>query len=111
MIERLPNEDLLLNPKPGTAAARAREFGIDLTLTVENLRRTPEERIHQLDAHLEFVRKVRAASKFKPSPALQKWRDLYWNDRVLFDAWAANDHELIRKRVEQIKIEAFGNTS
>jgi len=31
-------EDHFLNPPPGSAAARAVEFGIDLTLTLENLR-------------------------------------------------------------------------
>ena len=42
-------EDYFLNPPPGSAAARALEFGIDLTLTLENLRFTPEERIRKLD--------------------------------------------------------------
>ena len=39
----------LIDPKPGTAAAAARDFGIDLSLTVSNLRLTPEERIRRLD--------------------------------------------------------------
>lgn len=39
----------LIEPKPGTAAAAARDFGIDLSLTVSNLRLTPEERIRRLD--------------------------------------------------------------
>jgi hypothetical protein len=38
----------LIDPKPGTAAAAARDFGIDLSLTVSNLRLTPEERIRKL---------------------------------------------------------------
>ena len=42
-------EMLLMDPKPGTAAAAARDFGIDLSLTVSNLRLTPEERIRKLD--------------------------------------------------------------
>jgi hypothetical protein len=46
---RVENEDYFLNPPPGSAAARAVEFGIDLTLTLENLRLTPEERIRKLD--------------------------------------------------------------
>jgi hypothetical protein len=45
-------EDYFLNPPPGSAAARAVEFGIDLTLTLENLRLTPEERIRKLDSRL-----------------------------------------------------------
>lgn len=39
----------LIDPKPGTAAAAVRDFGIDLSLTVSNLRLTPEERIRKLD--------------------------------------------------------------
>lgn len=42
-------ERWLIEPKPGTAAAAARDFGIDLSLTVSNLRLTPEERIKKLD--------------------------------------------------------------
>lgn len=52
---RGPIEDYFLNPAPGSAAARAVEFGIDLTLTLENLRLTPEERIRKLD---NFIRGV-----------------------------------------------------
>jgi hypothetical protein len=48
MMKTLPNEELLLDPKPGTAAAAARDFGVDLTLTVQNLRLSPEERIFGL---------------------------------------------------------------
>jgi hypothetical protein len=39
----------LIDPKPGTAAAAARDFGIDLSLTVSNLRLTTEKRIRKLD--------------------------------------------------------------
>jgi len=45
-------EDYFLNPPPRSAAERAVEFGIDLTLTLENLRLTPEERIRKLDKRL-----------------------------------------------------------
>lgn len=62
-MEKLPNEDLLLNPKPGTAAAAARDFGIDLTLTLENLRRTPEERIRRLDRARAMMKEVREAGR------------------------------------------------
>ena len=54
-------EDYLLNPPPGSAAARAAEFGIDLTLTVENLRLTPEERVRKLDSFIKSVEKLRKA--------------------------------------------------
>ena len=46
----------LIDPKPGTAAAAARDFGIDLSLTVSNLRLTPEERIKQLDSQVDGIR-------------------------------------------------------
>jgi len=61
-LEPDPREQLLLNPKPGTAAAAARDFGIDLTLTVKNLRLTPEERIRRLDSFLEEIKKIRNAA-------------------------------------------------
>ena len=71
-------EDYFLNPPPGSAAARAVEFGIDLTLTLENLRLTPEERIRQLDDHIAGIAQMKATAKClgptaelhgKPEPA------------------------------------------
>ncbi len=56
-------EDYFLNPPPGSAAARAVEFGIDLTLTLENLRLTPEERIRKLDNHLIGIAKLKESAK------------------------------------------------
>jgi hypothetical protein len=53
-------EEYLLNPPPGSAAERAKEFGIDLTLTVENLKLTLEQRIRRLNAWREAVRELRA---------------------------------------------------
>lgn len=38
----------LLDPPPGSKAADAKEFGIDLTLLIENLRLTPGERVKNL---------------------------------------------------------------
>ena len=69
-------EDYFLNPPPGSAAARAAEFGIDLTLTLENLRLTPEERIRKLDAFIEDIAKLKTSIpwgmpitlKAKPEP-------------------------------------------
>ncbi len=51
----------LIDPKPGTAAAAARDFGIDLSLTVSNLRLTPEERIKKLDQVQASLREIRKA--------------------------------------------------
>ena len=58
------DEDYFLNPPPGSAAARAVEFGIDLTLTLENLRLTPEERIRRLDDRLAGIAKLKGTGKF-----------------------------------------------
>ena len=56
-------EEYFLNPPPGSAAERAVEFGIDLTLTLENLRLTPEERIRKLDNHLKGIAKLKATAR------------------------------------------------
>jgi hypothetical protein len=48
-VEYTEAERWLIEPRPGTAAARARDFGVDLSITVANLRLTPEERIRKLD--------------------------------------------------------------
>ena len=56
-------EDYFLNPPPGSAAARAIEFGIDLTLTLENLRLTPEERIRKLDEFILSVARLKASAR------------------------------------------------
>jgi len=60
---RKEDEDYFLNPPPGSAAERAVEFGIDLTLTLENLRLTPEERIRKLDSHLAGIAKMKATAR------------------------------------------------
>jgi len=54
-------EELLIDPKPGTAAAAARDFGIDLSITVSNLRLTPEERVRQLDEFQASMKELRKA--------------------------------------------------
>lgn len=54
-------EERLLNPAPGTAAARARDFGIDLTLTIGNLRLTPQERLERLEALRTVATELRRA--------------------------------------------------
>jgi len=66
-------EDYFLNPPPGSAAARAVEFGIDLTLTLENLRLTPEERIRQLEDFIAGVAKLKATARILgPTDAIAK---------------------------------------
>jgi hypothetical protein len=56
-------EDYFLNPPPGSAAERAVEFGIDLTLTLENLRLTPEERIRKLDDFIMGIARLKASAR------------------------------------------------
>ncbi len=60
-------EEHLRNPAPGTAAAAAREFGIDLTLIIEQLRLTPEQRIRRLDSLREGLLKIKAAARKIPA--------------------------------------------
>ena len=45
-------EARLRNPKPGSAIAQAAEFGVDLTLLVECLRLTPEDRVRRLQRQI-----------------------------------------------------------
>jgi hypothetical protein len=46
-------------PKSGSAIERAKEYGIDLTITQANLRKTPLERLEQLQAMANLVFQVR----------------------------------------------------
>jgi hypothetical protein len=39
--------ELITNPPPGSKLAAAKEYGIDLTLLVENLALSPEERMRR----------------------------------------------------------------
>ena len=58
-------EAYFLSPPAGSAAARAAEFGIDLTLTLANLRLTPEERIRKLDSFIEGVANLKTSVLLK----------------------------------------------
>ncbi len=52
----------ILDPAPGSALARARDYGIDLTLVLEAVRRTPDEqlaRISQMQAMARAVTAIR----------------------------------------------------
>jgi len=40
--------DLVTNPPPGSELAKAKEFGVDLTLFLSTLRHTPTERARSL---------------------------------------------------------------
>lgn len=52
-------EQRLQNPKPGSAIAAARDFGIDLTLLIERLRLTPEERLRRLQQAMTSLSQIR----------------------------------------------------
>ena len=55
-MKRTP-EEKLLNPKPGSKIAAAKEFGIDLTLLIKNLRLTPQERVNNLQKSMRNLDK------------------------------------------------------
>ncbi|MFM9903313.1 MAG: hypothetical protein ACKVQJ_01945 [Pyrinomonadaceae bacterium] len=56
-------EEKLLHPKAGSKIAEARDYGIDLTQIVENLRLTPMERIKRNDQAANSVLKFAEAMK------------------------------------------------
>ena len=62
---RVRIEDHFLYPPAGSAAARAAHFGVDLTLTLGNLRLTPEERIRKLDSFIEGVVQLKNSTRVK----------------------------------------------
>lgn len=64
-MKRTP-EEKLLNPKPGSKIAAAKEFGIDLTLLVRQLRLTPEQRLEELQSAMESMEGIiKARKKFR----------------------------------------------
>ncbi len=58
-------EDQLLNPQPGSAAARARDFGIDLTLLIRRLELTPEQRADELQRTMRSLAQARLSLQKK----------------------------------------------
>ena len=63
-MKPITKDDPFLNPPPGSAAERAAQFGIDLTLTLENLQLTPEERIRKLDDFIAGIAKMKATARY-----------------------------------------------
>ena len=53
----------ILNPAPESDLARARDYGIDLTLILANLERTPQERLERGLAAARFGRELRQARR------------------------------------------------
>jgi hypothetical protein len=64
-MKRTP-EEKLLNPRPGSKVAAAKEFGIDLTLVAERLRKSPQQRIDDLQASMRFVEELNRARERGP---------------------------------------------
>lgn len=56
-------EEKLLNPKPGGLIEAARDYGIDLTQIVENLRLKPERRIEKLQQAMIGFDKLRQTAR------------------------------------------------
>jgi hypothetical protein len=56
-------EARLLHPAPGSRIEAAREFGIDLTLLVAQLRLIPAERARKLEDAANALEKVRGAAR------------------------------------------------
>lgn len=54
--------ELITNPPPGSKLAEAKQYGIDLTLLVENLDLSVADRLRKLYAVASFLQKVRTGS-------------------------------------------------
>jgi hypothetical protein len=61
-VKRTP-EERLLDPAPGSKIADARDFGIDLTLIVENRRLTAEQRIEKLQQAMSGLDELRRLAR------------------------------------------------
>jgi hypothetical protein len=53
----------LRNPAPGSRIEAAQKYGIDLTLLIEQLRLTPEERARKLQRAVRSLEKVRGLAR------------------------------------------------
>lgn len=54
---------LIQNPPPGSAIEAAKQFGVDLFATLENLRLTPAERIRRASEESKFAAGLRQAGR------------------------------------------------
>lgn len=63
-------EERLRNPPPGSRVEAARDYGIDLTLLIERLRKTPEERVRDLQSAINGLEKIRGTSRRKTAASL-----------------------------------------
>lgn len=58
-MNRTP-EQKLLDPAPGGKIAQAQEYGIDLSLILENMRLSPEARVRKLQSAMISFERLRA---------------------------------------------------
>lgn len=56
-------ERRLREPPPGSAIEAARDFGIDLTLLIGQLRLTPEERVRKLQQGMKMIAQIQGAAR------------------------------------------------
>lgn len=56
-------EEKLLNPRPGSKVAAAKEAGVDLMLLLRNLQLTPQERIEKLQRMIDLQDEIRERVK------------------------------------------------
>jgi hypothetical protein len=54
---------LIENPPAGSKLAEAKEYGIDLTLLVQNLKLTPTQRARKLEESSRSLKELRAAGE------------------------------------------------
>jgi hypothetical protein len=56
-------EERLRHPRPGSKIAAAQEYGVDLTLLIENLRLSPAERVRRMHDVIQAAESVRGAAR------------------------------------------------
>jgi hypothetical protein len=59
-------ENRLRHPRPGSRIEAARRFGIDLTLLIETLRLSPEQRVRRMHDAAIAAEQVRGAARRRP---------------------------------------------
>ena len=65
-LDRLARaEDRLRHPRPGSRIEAARKFGIDLTLLIEKLRLSPEERVRRMHDAANAAEQARGSARRK----------------------------------------------
>lgn len=68
-------EERLRNPPPGSRVEAARDYGIDLTLLIERLRKTPEERVRDLQSAINGLEKMRGTARRKTAASRPAEKD------------------------------------